>query len=118
MIALVMCQLVSIFSGPCPGGMSATFGRGAFFDARNSRSYRFWPPRFGIIQMVPLVDFPRDIEVKPSALVEFSVGPDDLAARQVLEVNDGQVKVDFNHPMIGKNLRFEIQMLAVIERCG
>ena len=118
MIALVMCQLVSIFSGLCPGGMSATFGRGAFFDARNSRSCRFWRARFGIIQMVPLVDFPRDIEVKPGALVEFSVGPDDLATRQVLEVNDGQVKVDSNHPMIGKNLRFEIQMLVVIGRCG
>ncbi len=71
-----------------------------------------------LIQMVPLVDFPRDIEVKPGALVEFSVGTDDLAAGQVLEVNDGQVKVDFNHPMIGKNLRFEVQMLVVIERCG
>jgi FKBP-type peptidyl-prolyl cis-trans isomerase 2 len=46
------------------------------------------------------------------------VGTDDLAAGQVLEVNDGQVKVDFNHPMIGKNLRFEVQMLVVIERCG
>ena len=42
-----------------------------------------------LIQMLPLVDFPRDIKVKPGALVEFSVGTDDLAARQVLEVNDG-----------------------------
>ena len=118
MIALVMCQLVPIFSGLCPGGISVTFGRGAFFDAHNSRSCRFWRARFGIIQMVPLADFLRDTEVKPGALVEFSVGPGGLAARQVLEVNDGQVKVDSNHPMIGKNLRFEIQMLVVIGRCG
>lgn len=46
-----------------------------------------------LIHMVPRVDFPRDIEVKPGALVEFSVGTDDSAARQVLEINDGQVKV-------------------------
>ena len=46
-----------------------------------------------LIQTVPLVDFPRDIEVKPGALVEFSAGTDDSAARQVLEINDGQVKV-------------------------
>ena len=78
----------------------------------------FGPHDSALVQMVPLVDFLRDIEVKPGALVEFSVGTDDLAAGQVLEVNDGQVKVDFNHPMIGKNLRFEVQMLAVIERCG
>jgi len=42
---------------------------------------------------VPRVDFPRDIEVKPGALVEFSVGTDDSAARQVREINDGQVRV-------------------------
>ena len=71
-----------------------------------------------LIQMVPSVDFPQDMEVKPGALVEFSVGTDDLAARQVLDVNDGQVKVDLNHPMVGKSLRFEVEMLAVIERCG
>ena len=71
-----------------------------------------------LIQTVPLVDFPRDIEVKSGALVEFSVDTDGLAAGQVLEVNDGQIKVDFNHPMMGKNLGFEVEVLAVIERYG
>ena len=71
-----------------------------------------------LIQTVPLVDFPRDIEVKFGALVEFSVDTDGLATGQVLEVNDGQVKVDFNHPMMGKNLEFEVEVLAVIERHG
>ena len=71
-----------------------------------------------LVQTVLSVDCPRDIEVKSGALVEFSVDTDGLAAGQVLEVNDGQVKVDFNHPMIGKNLRFEVEVLAVIERYG
>ena len=56
--------------------------------------------------------------MKSGALVEFSVDTDGLATGQVLEVNDGQVKVDSNHPMMGKNLGFEVEVLAVIERHG
>ena len=71
-----------------------------------------------LIQTVPLVDSPQDIEAKPSALVACSVDADGFSAGQVLKVNDRQVKVDFNHPMIGKNLRFEVEVLAVMERHG
>ena len=56
--------------------------------------------------------------MKSGALVEFSVDTDSLATGQVLEVNNGKVKVDFNHPMMGKNLEFEVEVLAVIERHG
>ena len=77
----------------------------------------FGPHDPALIYMAPWVDFPGDIELKPGALVEFSVGTDDLAARQVLEANDGEVKVDFIQPMISKHLGFESQMLVVIERC-
>ena len=58
------------------------------------------------------------MEVKSGALVEFSVDTDSLVTGQVLEVNNGKVKVDFNHPMMGKNLRFKVEVLAVIERHG
>ena len=71
-----------------------------------------------LIQTVALVDSPPDIEEKSGALVEFSVDTDDFAAGQVLAVNDGQVKVDFNHLLIGENVKFEVEGLAVIERDG
>ena len=43
---------------------------------------------------------------------------DDFAAGQVLAVNDEQVKVDFNHLLIGENVKFEVEGLAMIERDG
>ena len=71
-----------------------------------------------LIQTVPLVGSPQDIEVKPGVLVEFSVDTDGLEIGQMLEVNDGQAKFNFNHPMMGKNLGFDVEVLAVIERHG
>ena len=56
--------------------------------------------------------------MKSGALVEFSVDTDGLAAGQVLGVNAGQVKVDFDHPMMGENLGFEVEVLVVLERHG
>ena len=72
-----------------------------------------------LIQTVTLVDSPPpDIEEKSGALVEFSVDTDDFSVGQVLAVNDGQVKVDFNHLLIGENVKFEVEGLAMIERDG
>ena len=69
------------------------------------------------IQAMPLADFPQDIEAGPGALIEFSVDADSVGVGQVFEVDDRRVKVEFNHPLIGNNLRFDVEVLAVIERC-
>ena len=66
---------------------------------------------------MPLADFPQDIEAEPGALIEFSVDSDSVGVGQVFEVDDRRVKVEFNHPLIGNNLRFDVEVLAVIEGC-
>jgi len=72
-----------------------------------------------LIQTVALVDSPPPTSKRhPGALVEFSADTDDCAAGQVLAVNDEQVKVDFNHLLIGENVKFEVEGLVVIERDG
>ena len=68
-----------------------------------------------LIQAMPLADFPQDIEAEPGALIEFSVDSDSVGVGQVFEVDDRRVKVEFNHPLIGNNLRFDVEVLAVIE---
>ena len=70
-----------------------------------------------LIQAMPLGDFPQDIEAEPGALIEFSVDSDSVGVGQVFEVDDKRVKVEFNHPLIGNNLRFDVEVLAVIEGC-
>ena len=70
-----------------------------------------------LIQAMPLADFPQDIEAEPGALIEFSVDSDSVGVGQVFEVDDRQANVEFHHPLIGNNLRFDVDVLAVIEGC-
>ena len=70
-----------------------------------------------LVQAMPLADFPQDIEAKPGALIEFSVDSDSVGVGQVFEVDDRQANVEFHHPLIGNNLRCDLEVLAVIEGC-
>ena len=67
-----------------------------------------------LIQAMPLADFPQDIEAEPGALIEFSVDSDSVGIGQVFEVDDWRGKGEFNHPLMGNNLRSDIEGLAVI----
>ena len=70
-----------------------------------------------LIQAMPLADFPQDIEAKPGELIEFSVDSNSAGVGRVFEVDDRRVKVKFKHPLIGNKLRFDVEVLAVIEGC-
>ena len=70
-----------------------------------------------LIQATPLADFPQDIEAEPGALIEFSVDSDSVRVGQVFEVDDRQVNVEFHHPLVSNNLRFDVDVLTVIEGC-
>ena len=70
-----------------------------------------------LIQAMPLADFPQDIEAEPGELIEFSVDSNSAGVGRVFEVDDRRVKVKFKHPLIGNKLRFDVEVLAVIEGC-
>jgi len=48
------------------------------------------------------------------ALVEFSSPEGTLHAGIVRAANDHEGRVDFNHPLAGRAVRFEIEVLAVL----
>ena len=61
----------------------------------------------------PLSDFPADIEPVVGVLVEFDLPHGGVSAGRVVRVEDQEVLVDFNHPLIGKNVSYEIKIVAV-----
>ena len=101
----------------CPSRISTMLGRRATFDTDDSGSCCFLVCESVLIQAMPLADFPQDIEAEPGALIEFSVDSDSVGVGRVFEVDDRRVKVEFKHPLIGNNLRFDVEVLAVIEGC-
>jgi len=73
----------------------------------------FGERREELVQSLPRAAFGPDIALESGALVEFSAPDGSRHAGQVLELNDRDVRVDFNHPLAGRRVRFEVEVLAV-----
>ena len=62
---------------------------------------------------LPRIQFPVDMALQPGALIGFE-GPDgEEIAALILAVETDRVQVDFNHPLAGKPIVFESEILAV-----
>ena len=61
----------------------------------------------------PLSEFPSGVEPVVGALFEFDLPHGDVSAGRVVRVEGQKVLMDFNHPLIGKNVRYEIKIVAV-----
>ena len=62
----------------------------------------------------PRAGFPPGMSFEQGALVEFSSPEGTLHAGIVRAANDHEGRVDFNHPLAGRAVRFEIEVLAVL----
>jgi len=66
------------------------------------------------IQDMPLSDFPEDMKLEVGQIIAFSTPDGDEIPGAILELNDETVKVDFNHPLAGHEIRFEAEILDII----
>lgn len=65
------------------------------------------------IGWLPREQFPADMQLQPGALVGF-VGDDGAeVAVLVIALEEGRVQIDFNHPLAGKPIIFESEILSV-----
>lgn len=62
------------------------------------------------VQQVPKDQFPADVELKPG-LQLAAQGPQGTIPVKIKEVKDDVVIVDFNHPLAGQDLTFEVEVL-------
>jgi FKBP-type peptidyl-prolyl cis-trans isomerase SlpA len=63
------------------------------------------------IQKLPRSQF-KEMELEPGLVVSFQEPGGELPG-VVIEFNDEEVTVDFNHPLAGKTLIFDVQVEAV-----
>ena len=65
-----------------------------------------------LIKLVPLSEFRKhDTKPHPGMIVNA-----DNKQGRVLSVNSGRVKVDFNHPLAGKVLEYQVELKSKIEK--
>lgn len=65
------------------------------------------------ISWLPKVDFPQEMHLEPGQIIGFTAANGEELAGAVLEVGQEQVKVDFNHPLAGREIIFEVHILIV-----
>ena len=65
------------------------------------------------IHEMPRSDFPEEITLEPGVIIGFDTPSGDEIPGMVLEVDEDRVKVDFNHPLAGHSLKFEVEILKV-----
>jgi FKBP-type peptidyl-prolyl cis-trans isomerase SlpA len=65
------------------------------------------------IQTLPRAQFPADMELEPGQIIGFTDDKGEEVAGAVLVLDEQQVKVDFNHPLAGREIIFEVEILAV-----
>ena len=62
------------------------------------------------IQMIPLSEFSGKLTAVPGSLVEFQLPDSEPVAGRVVEIKGSTALIDFNHPLIGKDVRYEIRI--------
>lgn len=65
------------------------------------------------IQEMKRADFNADLELKPGVVIEFDSPSGVQVPGTVLEVSDETVKVDFSHPLAGRSVIFNVEILDV-----
>ena len=66
-----------------------------------------------LVQDLDRTRFPVDIDPRPGLIVAFSTPDGDELPGAVMEVGDATVRVDFNHPLAGREIRFRFHILDI-----
>ena len=64
------------------------------------------------LQKMPRSQF-KDMELEPGLVVSFADAGNGELPGVISEFNEQQVTVDFNHPLAGQQLKFEVRIIAV-----
>ena len=64
------------------------------------------------VQRVDMDNF-ADLEIEPGAMFSFQNGDGELPG-VITEIVDGEVMVDFNHPLAGKTIVFHVKIIDVL----
>ena len=66
------------------------------------------------IQEIPRENFPPDFQAQPGSTVQGTSETGQPLMARVVEGNDTTVTLDFNHPLAGEDLTFDLEVLGVV----
>ena len=63
------------------------------------------------ISSIPLSEFPEDLNLTSGMELEMEDKDGDIVYGKIVSIGKSRVKMDFNHPLAGKDLDFEVTIL-------
>jgi FKBP-type peptidyl-prolyl cis-trans isomerase SlpA len=66
------------------------------------------------IHRLPRAQFSPDMALEPGLIIGFTTAGGEEIPGAVLSLTDDEVEVDFNHPMAGHTVVFEVEILDVV----
>lgn len=128
-VSLSSGELVDSTKGKNPA--TFTFGDGSLLPGfeesliglkRGDRRSVILPPEkaFGEwnennVQPMPRKNFSADLELAPGLILSFADANKAELPGVVKEFNDDEVVIDFNHPLAGRELIFEVDIISVVQ---
>ncbi len=65
------------------------------------------------VHRLPRSEFPADMAPEEGQIVAFSTPSGEEIPGAIMEVNENEVTVDFNHPLAGHEIVFDVEILAI-----
>lgn len=65
------------------------------------------------IQTLPTSRFPADMDLEVGQIIGFTGENGEEIAAAIVAIEDEEVTVDFNHPLAGREIDFEVEILNV-----
>lgn len=94
----------------CLLGLGA--GQRHVFELGPEQAFGEHNPR--LVERIARDALPPGMELKENALVEFDDGEGAEFAGFVRELSDTHALFDFNHPLAGKSVRFEVEIIGIL----
>lgn len=73
----------------------------------------FGPYREELLERVRRQHMPDDV-VEPMSVMEFTAPDGSRYSGLVREIDDESALIDFNHPLAGKSIRFDVQIISIL----
>jgi len=64
------------------------------------------------IQILGRSQFPKDIKIEVGVIVTFDAGHEQIPGT-ILDIKGDKVHVDFNHPLAGHEIQFQVEIFSV-----
>ena len=68
----------------------------------------------GKVHQLPRADFAAEIELEPGLVIGFNTPGGEELSGTILAFDDAMVEVDFNHPLAGRVVIFDVEIIAVV----